>query len=83
MTREGKVEAHRPGEVTLVVLVPTNPDDTSRRPDARVRTEVTVTVPQLPVERVAFARAPVEVLRPVPRPRLDVEGDRHGWIHAS
>ncbi len=72
VTREGKVEAHRPGEVTLVVLVPTDPNDTSRRPDTRVRTEVTVTVPQLPVERVGFARLPPKFYVGT-RPRLEVE----------
>ena len=58
VTRKGRVEAHRPGNVTLIALVPTDPDDTSRRPDARVRVEIAVTVPRPPVERVAFRDLP-------------------------
>ena len=58
VTREGEVEAYRPGDFTLVALVPKDPVDDSRRPDARVRVEVPVTVPLPPVERVAFIRVP-------------------------
>ena len=58
VTREGEVEAYRPGDFTLIALVPKDPADDSRRPDARVRVEVPVTVPLPPVERVAFTRVP-------------------------
>ena len=58
VTREGEVEAYRSGDFTLIALVPKDPDDDSRRPDARVRAEVTVTVPLPPVERVAFTQVP-------------------------
>ena len=58
VTREGEVEAYRPGDFTLIALVPKDPADDSRRPDARIRVEVPVTVPLPPVERVAFARVP-------------------------
>ena len=58
VTREGAVEAYRPGDFTLIALVPENPADNSRRPDARVRVEVRVTVPLPPVERVAFTQVP-------------------------
>ena len=58
VTRDGEVEAYRPGDVTLIALVPRDPADDSRRPDARVRVEVAVTVPLPPVERVAFTRVP-------------------------
>ena len=37
VTRTGRVEAYRAGEFTLIALVPSNPDDRSRRPDARAR----------------------------------------------
>ena len=58
VTREGEVEAYRPGDFTLIALVPKDLADASRRPDARVRVEVPVTVPLPPVERVAFTRVP-------------------------
>ena len=58
VTREGEVEAYRPGDFTLIALVPKDPADDSRRPDARIRVEVPVTVPLPPVERVAFTRVP-------------------------
>ena len=58
VTREGEVEAYRPGDYTLIALVPKDSEDNSRRPDARVRAEVTVTVPLPPVERVVFTLVP-------------------------
>ncbi len=58
VTRRGDVEAHRPGEFTLVALVPANPGDAGRRPDSIARAEVTVTVPQPSVERIRFAAVP-------------------------
>ncbi len=58
VSRDGRVEAFRPGDYTLVVLVPANPNDQRRRPQARVRTEVRVTVPQPPIAEVAFTEVP-------------------------
>ena len=71
VTRRGRVEAHRPGEFTLVVLVPENPGDRSRRPAARVQVEVPVTVPPPPIASVAFTDLP-GVFYAGTRPRLDV-----------
>ncbi len=84
VTREGEVEAYRPGDFTVIALVPKDPGDDSRRPDARVRVEVAVTVLLPPVERVAFTRVPpkfyvgtrpqvaVEVVDTIGDTRLDV-----------
>ena len=52
VTRGGAVEAYRPGEFTLVALVPADPRSRDRRPDARVQVEVPVTVPPPAVARV-------------------------------
>ena len=71
VTREGRVEAYRPGEFTLIVLVPADPEDTSRRPRARVRAEIPVTVPLPPIATVAFAGAPAKFYAGT-APRLEV-----------
>ena len=72
VTREGEIEAYRSGDVILIALVPKDPADDSRRPDARVRVEVAVTVPLPPVERVAFTRVPPKFYVGT-RPRIVVE----------
>ena len=72
VTRRGDVEAHRPGEFTLVALVPANPGDAGRRPDSIARAEVTVTVPQPSVERIRFAAVPPKFYVGT-HPRLAVE----------
>ena len=72
VSRTGVVEAYRAGEVTLVALVPADPGDRSRRPDSIGRTEITVTVPQPPVDRVLFVRVP-EKLYVGTHPRLESE----------
>ena len=72
VTRDGEVEAHRSGDFVLIALVPTDPGDESRRPDARVRVEVPVRVPLPPVERVAFSEVPPKFYVGT-RPRLAVE----------
>ena len=72
VTREGEVEAHRSGDFTLIVLVPKDPADDSRRPDARVQVEVAVAVPLPPVERVAFTRVPPKFYVGT-RPQIAVE----------
>ena len=61
VTRTGMVEAYRPGEFTLVVLVPANPEDTSRRPNSIARVEVPVTVPSPPIERISFTMLPAKL----------------------
>ena len=78
VSREGRVEAFRPGSHTLVVLVPTNPNDRTRRPEARARAEVTVTVPQPPITEVAFTGVPARFYTGT-HPRLTVAlRDRSG-----
>ena len=72
VTRAGEVEAFRPGDFTLIALVPEHPGDESRRPDARVRIEVPVTVPPPPVERITFAEVPPKYYVGT-RPHLAVE----------
>ena len=58
VSSSGRVEAYRPGDYTLVALIPTDPSDTRRRPGARVRVEIPVTVPLPPVASVEFATVP-------------------------
>ena len=72
VTRRGDVEAHRPGEFTLVALVPANPGDAGRRPDSIAVAEVTVTVPHPSVERVRFTAVPPKFYVGT-QPRLAVE----------
>ena len=71
VTRRGRVEAYRPGEFTLIVLVPSNPGDRSRRPVARARVEIPVTVPLPPISEVAFDPVP-PVFYAGTQPRLQV-----------
>ena len=71
VSREGLVRAMRPGAYTLVVLVPADRNDRSRRPEARVRTEVQVTVPKPPIAEVAFTDLPARLYVGT-RPRLGV-----------
>ncbi|MXZ72351.1 MAG: hypothetical protein F4Z04_12735 [Acidobacteria bacterium] len=71
VSREGLVRAMRPGTHTLVVLVPADRNDRSRRPEARVRAEVQVIVPQPPIAEVAFTDLPDRFYVGT-RPRLDV-----------
>ena len=72
VTREGEVEAYRSGDFTLIALVPKDAADDSRRPDARVRVEVAVTVRRPLVERVAFTRVPPKFYVGT-RPQIAVE----------
>ena len=72
VTRDGRVEAYRPGDFTLVALVPVEADDDSRRPDARVRVEVEVTVPLPAAEEVAFMAVPSRYYVGT-KPRLEVQ----------
>ena len=85
VTRDGRVEAYRPGDFTLVALLPRDAEDDSRRPDAAVRTEVQVTVPLPPVGQVTFVDLPpkfyvgtrpqfrVEIVDTTGAPRYDIE----------
>ncbi len=72
VTRGGAVEAYRPGEHTLVALVPADAQDASRRPRGIARVEVPVNVPPPPVERVRFTGVPQRFYAGT-HPRLDVE----------
>ena len=58
ITQGGEVEAYRPGEFTLIALVPTDPAETGRRANARARAEIAVTVPLPPVDRVTIGDVP-------------------------
>jgi len=69
--RTGEVEAYRPGEFTLVALVPNDADDASRRLGARVRVEIPVTVTTPPVKQIAFTDVPSKFYVGT-RPRLKV-----------
>jgi hypothetical protein len=72
VSADGDVEAHRPGEFTLVALVPEDPADESARPNARAEAEVVVWVPQPPVTQVTFTRVPPKFYVGT-RPQLVVE----------
>ena len=72
VTREGIVEAHRPGEFVVVALVPRNPNDQRRRPEAITRVEIPVTVPPAAVDRVTFVDTPPKFYVGT-RPRLRIE----------
>lgn len=73
VTPAGLVEAYRPGEVTIVALVPEDPEEDrpSRRTEALLRETVTVTVPNPPVASVAFEEPPSRFYAGT-RVRLDV-----------
>ena len=54
----GIVEAFRPGEHTLIAMVPRNPEHTDRRAESAVMVEIPVTIPNPPVASVAVANLP-------------------------
>ena len=54
----GVVEAYRPGEHTLIAMVPKDPEDLNRRAEPAVMVEIPVTIPNPPVESVAVANLP-------------------------
>ncbi len=54
----GELEAHGPGDVTVVALVPKEAEDEPRRAEALLRVEVDVTIPNPPVESVEFVGLP-------------------------
>lgn len=72
VTSGGEVEAYRPGEFTVVALVPVGPGRGDRRSEARARVEVPVTVPPPAVAQVAFVDEPPRYYVGT-RPRLSVE----------
>lgn len=54
----GEVEAHGPGNVKVVALVPKEAEDEPRRAEALLRVEVEVTIPNPPVESVEVVGLP-------------------------
>ena len=54
----GIVEAYRPGEHTLVAMVPKDPEDTDRRAEPAVLAEIPVTIPNPPVAAVEVTNLP-------------------------
>ena len=54
----GILEAFKPGEFTVVALVPKNPEDRPGRGETLLRTQVKVTVPNPPVATVAINPLP-------------------------
>ena len=54
----GLVEAHRPGEHTVVAMVPRDPTALDRRAEMALMVEITVTVPLPPLERIEVGALP-------------------------
>lgn len=54
----GEVEAHGPGNVKVIALVPKEAEDEPRRAEALLRIEVDVTIPNPPVESVEIVGLP-------------------------
>ena len=54
----GIVEAYRPGEHTLIAMVPRDPEDTDRRAEPAVVVEIPVTIPNPPVASVSVTNLP-------------------------
>ncbi|MYB31443.1 MAG: hypothetical protein F4Y20_02650, partial [Acidobacteria bacterium] len=54
----GIVEAYRPGEHTLIAMVPKDPEDLDRRAEPAVMVEIPVTIPNPPVATVEVANLP-------------------------
>ena len=54
----GIVEAYRPGEHTLIAMVPKDPEDIDRRAEPAVMVEIPVTIPNPPVASVEVANLP-------------------------
>ncbi len=54
----GVVEAYRPGEHTVVAMVPKDPEDNDRRAEPAVMVEVPVTIPKPPVASVEVVDLP-------------------------
>ena len=54
----GVVEAYRPGEHTLIAMVPKDPEDAHRRAEPAIVVEVPVKIPNPPVASVAVSNLP-------------------------
>ncbi len=54
----GEIEAHGPGSVQVIALVPKEAEDEPRRAEALLRVEVDVTIPNPPVESVEIVGLP-------------------------
>ncbi len=54
----GVVEAYRPGEHTLIAMVPRDPENADRRSEPAVRVEIPVTIPNPPVASVEAVNLP-------------------------
>ena len=72
VTRNGQVEAYQPGEFTVIALMPAEPDQRGARSDARVHSEVPVTVRRPELERLVFQEIPSRLYVGT-RPRLKAE----------
>ena len=74
----GLVEAFKPGEFQIIALVPKNAEDRPRRAESLLRTEITVTVPNPPVDTVAINPIPDRVYAgtevPVATTVVDISG---------
>ncbi len=57
----GMVEAHRPGDQTLIVMVPQNPEALDRRAEAALMVEVPVSVPWPALASVEIAALPASL----------------------
>ena len=57
----GKLEAHGPGEFTVVALVPKDAEDRPRRAEALLRTEIRVFVPDPPVATIEIVDLPANL----------------------
>ena len=57
----GIVEAYRPGEHTLIAMVPKDPEDLDRRAEPAVRVEIPVTIPNPPAAAVSVTNLPAHL----------------------
>lgn len=72
VTRNGQVEAYLPGKFVVIALIPAESDQRGVGPEARVLSEVAVTVRPPELERLVFQEAPSRLYVGT-RPRLKVE----------
>ncbi len=61
VTPAGRVEAHRPGEHTLVVMVPADADSEDRRGEMLLSMEIPVTIPWPPIAEVEIGELPANL----------------------
>jgi hypothetical protein len=72
ITADGKIEAYRPGDFTLVALLRRDAEGDRQRSDSVVRTEIQVTVPLPPIGQVMFINRPSKFYVGT-RPKFQVE----------